>query len=265
MTFFKKSVKNSLILFFWLGVWWGAALAVGQELFLPSPLSVIECGAKLVITADFWQTVAISILRILLGTASAIIAGTLLALVTSRSRILHDLFYPILTIVKATPVASFITLAIIWMGARKLPAFICALMVFPIVWAAVSDGIKAIDKKHVEIAKVFSFSFKKKIKLIYLPTVAPYFLSACKTSIGLAWKAGVAAEVLAVSPNSIGKELFNARTYYEVPELFAWTVTVIILSLVIELAVTKLFVLLGKKFANVRNYAENRKSNKKIR
>jgi len=258
MKFFRKSLKFLLILLFWLGVWELAALAVGQELFMPSPISVIVCGAKLIFTPLFWHTIAVSIFRIVLGTVIAIISGTLLALVTSKSKILNDLFYPMLTIVKATPVASFITLAIIWMGARRLPIFICSLMVFPIVWAAVSDGINSIDKKHKELAQVFGFSLKIKFKLIYIPSVAPYFLSACKTSIGLAWKAGVAAEVLAVSPDSIGKQLFNARTYYEIPELFAWTITVIILSLIIEFTMTKIFGYLGKKYAYVRNYAENK-------
>lgn len=258
MKAFKKTFKILFILLFWLGVWELAALAVGQELFLPTPFSVIACLSRLIFTELFWQTIALSILRIVLGTVIAIVLGTLLALVTSRQKLLYDLFYPMLTIVKATPVASFITLAIIWMGARKLPIFICALMVFPIVWAAVSDGIKAISKKHIELAYVFKFSRKKRIKLIYIPTVAPYFLSTCKTSVGLAWKAGVAAEVLAVSPDSIGKQLFEARTYYEIPELFAWTITVIILSLVIELAMAKIFGYLGKKYAYVRNYAENK-------
>lgn len=248
----KKSTKYILILAFWLGVWELAALAVGQDLFLPTPFYVIACGAKLITTAMFWKTVAVSVFRIFLGTFAAIIGGTVLAIITSKSKILYELFYPLLTIVKATPVASFITLVIIWLGAKSVPVFICALMVFPIVWAAVSDGIKSIDKKHLELAKVFEFSKKKKLKLIYLPSVAPFFLSAFKTSIGLAWKAGVAAEVLAVSPDSIGKQLFNARTYYEIPELFAWTITVIILSLVIEVAATKIFAHIGNKYAYVR-------------
>ena len=252
MRIFKRSIKVLLIALFWLGVWELAALAVGQELFLPSPVSVIVCCTKLIVTAEFWRTIAVSVFRIFLGTFAAIILGTVLAIITSRSRILYELFYPLLTIIKATPVASFITLVLIWMGARRVPVFICALMVFPIVWAAVGDGIKAIDKKLKDVATVFGFSVKKKIKLMYIPGIAPFFLSACKTSIGLAWKAGVAAEVLAVSPDSIGKQLFNARTYYEIPELFAWTITVIILSLVIEIFVTKIFAYLGKKYAYVR-------------
>lgn len=248
MIVFKKIAKYILILAFWLGVWELAALAVGQELFLPTPFSVMACGAELIMTSLFWKTIAVSVWRIFFGTFAAIVGGTLFAVITARSKVLYELFYPLLTIVKATPVASFITLVIIWMGAKKVPVFICALMVFPIVWAAVSDGIKAIDKKHMELAKIFNFSKKKKMKLIYLPSIAPFFLSAFKTSIGLAWKAGVAAEVLAVSPNSIGKQLFNARTYYEIPELFAWTITVIVLSLIIEAVVTKIFTHIGKRY-----------------
>ena len=250
----KKALKFAFILLFWLAVWEIAALIVDQELFMPSPFAVIVTGARLITTSLFWKTIGITVFRIILGTACAILIGVAFAILTSRAKILYDLFYPMLTIIKATPVASFITLALIWMGASRLPVFICSLMVFPIVWAAVSDGIRAIDKKHMELAKVFNFSLKKKLSLIYVPTVAPYFLSACNTSIGLAWKAGVAAEVLAVSPNSIGKQLFNARTYYEIPELFAWTITVIILSLVIEFAFSKLFGRISKKWrCNVKN------------
>ena len=252
MKILKPALKYFLITLFWLGVWEIASLAVGQELFLPSPLSVIACGAKLITTTLFWKTIALSVWRIFLGTFTAVIGGSLLAVITTRSKLLHRLFYPMLTIVKATPVASFITLAIIWMGSKRVPVFICALMVFPIVWAAVSDGIYSIDKKHLELANIFKFSNKKKIKLIFAPTVAPYFLSSVRTSIGLAWKAGVAAEVLAVSPDSIGKQLFNARTYYEIPELFAWTITVIILSLILETAVTKIFTRIGKRYAYMR-------------
>lgn len=253
----KKILKIFLIALFWIGVWELVALTVNQELFVPSPVSVIKCGAKLFITASFWSTILNSVFRVFLGTLIAVILGIILALITSKYNILYDLFYPFLNIVKATPVASFITLVLIWMGSKRVPVFICALMVFPIIWSAVSDGIKAIDQKHKELAQVFSFSFEKRLRIIYLPTIAPYFLSAFKTSIGLAWKAGVAAEVLAVSPNSIGKELFNAKTYYEVPELFAWTITVIILSIALETLMSKLLHLIGKKYSFVRSYAEN--------
>lgn len=252
----KKLINYLFIVLFWFGVWELSALAVNQELYLPTPAAVMRCLLTLIITSEFWISLGASIFRVVLGILVSIILGVLIAVLTSRSKALHGLLYPMITIIKATPVASFIILAIIWLGASKLPVFICALMVFPIVWAAISDGIAAIDKKHEELAKVFGFSFGKRLRYIYVPTIAPYFLSACKTSIGLAWKAGVAAEVLAVSPTSIGKHLFNAKTYYEVPELFSWTITVIVLSLIIEFFVTKLLKAVERKYVHERDYAD---------
>ena len=89
-------------------------------------------------------------------------------------------------------------------------------------------------------AKVFRFSAIKRLLHITIPSVLPYFVAACKTSLGLAWKAGIAAEVLATPQNSIGKELFESKTFMETTDLFAWTVTVILLSVCME----KLFFIL---------------------
>ena len=257
MNFFKKALKRIFILAFWIGVWELLALTVGQELFLPSPITVASRLIELVPTALYWETTLSTVWRIFLGIAVATISGIILALFTTRSKFIHDLFYPLITVIKATPVASFVILAIIWMGAQKLPVFVCSLMVFPIIWAAVSDGIFAIDKKHKELATVFEFSVKKRFKFIYVPTVAPYFLSAFKTSVGLAWKAGVSAEVLGYTQNSVGGMIFDTKLYLEIPELFAWTITVILMSLFMELVLNKLFSLAGRKWAYVRHYVKN--------
>ena len=246
----KKILKSLggtlLVLAFWLAFWWFGAIRMGRELLLPSPLTVLERLLSLSITADFWTIVLWSILRVVLGILLALVFGVLLALLTSGVPFLRRLFTPLLSVIKATPVASFVILALLWLGSSALPIFISMLIVLPIVWAAVSDGISAFDKSLVEVCRVFRFPTGKRLRLLYLPTVAPYFLSACKTSIGMAWKAGVAAEILAVSPISIGKQLYEAKIYLETPDLFAWTIVVILLSLVIEKLVTLLFRSLGK-------------------
>jgi NitT/TauT family transport system permease protein len=124
------------------------------------------------------------------------------------------------------------------MGRDTLPTFISALMVLPIVWGNIHDGILSVDKQLLEVTKVYKFTPFKRIKRLYLPHVAPYFSAAVKTSIGLAWKAGIAAEILTLPPISIGKKLSDAKIYLETTDLFAWTVTVIILSLLLELVFT---------------------------
>jgi len=239
--FLRSAGITVLVIAFWLAVWWFAAYRMGRALLLPSPHAVFQKLCELILTAEFWRIVLRSILRVVLGILLAMISGVLLALLTSCSRLLYRLFYPILSVIKATPIASFVILALLWLGSSMLPVFIAMLIVLPVVWAAVSDGIGAFDRQLIETCYVFNFPFGKRLKLLYLPTVMPYFLSACKTSIGMAWKAGVAAEVLAVSPVSIGKQLFEAKIYLETEELFAWTAVVVLLSLAIEKLVTLLF------------------------
>ena len=237
----------------WLVVWILLARVVEKELLLPYPWTVLRKLGELCLSIDFWESVSLTLLRILAGIFAALFCGTVLAVITCRSSLILRLVYPIITVIRATPVASFIILIWIWLGAGKLPIFICFLMVLPIVWAGVSDGIKAVDEKLIQVCRVYKFSRWKRIRQLYIPSVLPFFLSACKTSIGMAWKAGVAAEVLAVTPISVGKHLYNAKLYLETSELFAWTAAVILLSLAIE----RLTGLLLARLGNRRSYVKD--------
>ena len=69
---------------------------------------------------------------------------------------------------------------------------------------------------------------------IFFLMVLPYFLSACRLSLGMCWKAGVAAEVIGVPSGSIGEKLYNAKIYLNTPDLFAWTIVIIVISFVFE-------------------------------
>lgn len=248
MKLLKYQVKNLIVLAFWLLLWWTLATAIDKPLLLPAPTAVLRRLLALIVTSDFWRIAASSLLRIALGTVSAVILGTILAVLTSRFKLLHALFAPVLAVIKSTPVASFIILALIWMGRDILPSFISLLMVLPIVWANVSVGIVETDKQLLEVAKVFKFSRWQVYTKIYLPAVMPYFISACRAALGLAWKAGIAAEVLTVPGYSIGKMLFESKLYWETTDLFAWTLVVILCSLVIEKVIMSAIGSLGKKY-----------------
>ena len=231
----RKLVKWFSIALFWLTLWWLAATyGVKQDLLLPSPIRGLARLGELVAERDFWIATWTSLCRIFGGILIATALGILCGILTAYSRFLRELLAPILAIVKATPVASFIILALVWISRGKLPVFISALMVLPIIWTNVEQGIRQIDPQLTEMAKVFRFSPAKRLWHITLPSVLPYFVAACKTSLGLAWKAGIAAEVLSTPQNSIGKELFESKTFMETTDLFAWTVTVILLSICME-------------------------------
>lgn len=223
---------------FWLGLWFIAARTMNKELLLPSPLSVLKRMGELAATSEFWTITAASLLRIIYGILIGITSGMILGLVTSKIPFLYKLFRPIITVIRATPVASFIILAILWIGRDTLPTFIAALMVLPIVWGNMHEGALCVDRQLLEVAKVYEFSPFKRARRLYLPQISPYFFAAVKTSIGLAWKAGIAAEILTLPPFSIGKMLSDAKVYLETVDMFAWTLTVIILSLILEFVFT---------------------------
>ncbi len=245
----KKILKNLIVLVFWLGVWQGLSMLVNKPLLLPAPPAVLGRIAELVGSLDFWHITAMSLGRILLGVICAMALGVLLALATCRSELLFSLFSPLLTVIKSTPVASFIILLILWVGRDILPSVIVVLMALPVVWSNVSTGIKETSPQLIQMARVFRFSPWRRLRRVYIPSVMPNFLAACRSCLGLAWKAGVAAEVLTVPAVSIGKMLYESKLYWETLDLFAWTVVVIICSLIIEKVLIAAIAAIGRKYS----------------
>ena len=244
---FRKPLISLAVLAFWLGLWSVAAWLVGKELLLPSPVQVVRNFCSLAVTEAFWSTVICSILRVLTGILSAVVLGVLLAILTERSPLFKTLLSPLMVLVKSTPVASFIILALIWLGRGILPAFISGLMVLPVVWANVSAGIAAQDRQLLELAAVFGLPDRRILRRITVPTVLPHLRAALSSALGLGWKAGIAAEVLTVPPRSIGKMIYESKLYLETTSLFAWTLTVILLSLLIERILLRLIRRSGRK------------------
>lgn len=219
---------------FWLAIWYIVSASVGSELLFPSPAVTLRTLAVLARQSDFWLAVGYSLMRILVGCALGIFAGTLLGIATAMSRVLYELFTPLLTVVRSTPVASFIILALVWLKRSNVAIFIAFLMVLPILWGNVSRGIRECDRDLIEMAKIFGFSRTDKLKKIYLPSISPYFFAGCSTALGLSWKAGVAAEVLSLPAHALGSELYYSKVYLETPTLFAVTLVVVLLSLLLE-------------------------------
>ena len=233
-----KLLKKATLLFFsvafWIGVWWIASLKMGKPLLLPSPLDVATTLGSLLGTADFYLVTARSLCNVMLGILIATLMGVALSLITSHVSFLRQLLLPLMTVIKATPVASFIILAWIMMGAARVPSFITVLIVLPVVWTNLDVGFQRIDPKLLEVARVYRFSIWKRLKLLVLPSLKPYFISAARTSLGLAWKAGIAAEIITMPKNTIGTMIGESKLYIMTSEMFAWTLVVILLSLAIE-------------------------------
>jgi len=238
-TMFPK-LRTATTCLFWLAVWQFAAWRVASPLFLPGPLTAAVRLGELVQTAPFWQTAGLTLCRVVLGMLWGTVLGVILACLACTGRWLDAILSPAVRVIRATPVASFILLVFLWTDRDQVPIIIAALMVLPVVWGNVVRGIRECDTKLLELAKAYRFSRLKTARLVLLPAVKPYFLSAVTTSMGLAWKSGVAAEALVLPKLAIGTQIYNTKFYLETADLFAWTVAVILLSLTLETLISLL-------------------------
>lgn len=215
---------------FWVAVWQLASMAVGQALFLPSPLAVLRTLWGLAATPLFWRSIGFSLGRIGAGFLLGLLLGCVLAGLAASFRVAEVLLRPLMMLVKATPVASFVILALVWMSSRNLSVFISFLMVLPVIYTGALSGIRAADTQLLEMAKVFRISRWRRFRAIYLPALRPSLLAAAELGLGLCWKSGVAAEVIGLPRGSIGERLFQAKNFLLTVEVFGWTLVIILLS-----------------------------------
>ena len=234
--------KNHLRLWavlFWLLVWQIAAMAMAAAyrhggLLLASPLTALGRLLELAATGAFWAAVGRSAASILGGFLLACLLGTVCAALAARFRRVRELLGPLVAVVKAVPVVSFIILALIFFSSENLSLLISALMVFPPVYLNVLEGIGHTDRQLLEMARVFRVPVSRQLRGIYLPAVLPYFRSAVSLGLGLCWKSGAAAEVIGLPAGSIGEALYTAKVYFQTGDLFAWTAVIVTISVLFE-------------------------------
>ena len=235
----KKTSLRLWAVAFWLMVWQLAAMALRAayphgELLLASPVNVLLRLGQLAVTAAFWRTVAWSGIRIFGGFLISTVLAVVLAALAAWKTWFRELMAPLVAGIKAVPVASFIILALVWLNSRSLSLFISALMVFPPVYLNVLEGICRTDRRLLEMTRVFRVPLGRRLRGIYLPQVMPHFRTAVSLGLGLCWKAGAAAEVIGMPGGSIGERLYTAKVYFQTPDLFAWTVTIVAVSVIFE-------------------------------
>ncbi len=220
--------------FIWLFIWHLASKLIAKDFLLVSPLVVLQTLFLLIQETAFWSTIFFSFMRIVSGFFLAILVGVVLALLSSRFTFIKFFLYPLTAVISATPIVSFIILALMWIPSRNLSLFISFLMVLPVIYNNTLQGILNTDKQLLEMAQVFHISLWRQILYIYLPQIMPFFVSGCTVGLGLCWKSGIAAEVIGLPSGSIGERLYEAKIYLSSAELFSWTLVIILISILFE-------------------------------
>lgn len=226
--------RRILIVLFWILAWQISDMVIQNDIIFAGPADVVRSFLSLIPEPDFWRSIGWSFGKISLGFGMAFVSGILIGSLAFQFRLLRDILEPVILLIKSIPVASFVILALIWIGSENLSIFIAFLVVFPILYVNTITGLQSTNPKLLEMARVFSVRLPERIRYIYLPALVPYLTSGCRIALGMSWKSGIAAEVIGVPTHTIGEHLYISKIYLATSDLFAWTIVIILVSAFFE-------------------------------
>lgn len=230
----RNLIKNCIILVVWLCLWQIASVITGLEFLFASPVSVFKEFCVLIRTQEFYGIILHSFIRITCGYIGSFVIAVILGGVAGKYSLVRDFLAPAMHLMKSLPVAACIIMILMWFGSENVSLIVGGMVVIPIIYTAVVQGVANMDQGMIEMAELFRMSWIKKVRYIYFPQVYPFAESSCKVALGMCWKAGVSAEVIGLATDSIGVQMYYAKLYLLSANLFVWSIMVIILSVVFE-------------------------------
>lgn len=248
-----KIFKAIAVTAFWILVWEAVACFVARDndamlLLLPRPLTVFKTWLDIAFTSEYLSAVAFTLKRVFQGFLIGIILGFGFGVATFFVKIADLMLSPMLKMIRAVPVVAITILFFALFKSDALPTSVVVLMVTPLIWQTVHDGLSAPNTLLSEMATVYKLSSFKVFYYIKLPNMMPSLITATVNALGLAWKSGIAAEVICEPNVGLGTILIEGKGMIDFSSVYAVTLTVVILSLIIEIVLKYL----AKKFIDTR-------------
>ena len=237
----QSRYKKIFIILFWILMWEIVALIINQEIYLPSPFSTFKALYDLLFSKDTYITILYSSYRTILGFLLSCFFGIILGYFCGINSFMNNLFNPLISVMRTVPVMSIIIIALLWFKDTNVPIFVAFLMCFPLIWTNTVIGIENTNIKLLQMCKIYNIKRLKIIKSIYLYSTLPHIKAGMISALGISWKVTSAAEVLSLPKYSIGRYLYDSKVYLEIPELFAWTIIIVVLSFLFEKILSMLF------------------------
>lgn len=231
----KKNQYSIYTIFILLCIWQAAAVLVHDELSVPTIQQVIVKMGEIIADKDFllviFSTVGRTFLSFLLGLAAALIFG----MISGLNKTIYQVVYPIISIFRSVPTMSIIIIALLWLGQGKAPVFIGFVIVFPLIFSIVVEGIREVDNRYIELAQCYKISMQSRIRDIYLPSIKAAVLAGMRSTMGLNFKVMIAAEVLGQPQYAVGTMIMMEKRYLDMAGVFGWSIILICIAAAVDL------------------------------
>lgn len=237
----KTRLQKAAVIIIWILIWQLGAVLVDQPLYLPTPVNTLKSVLTLIQQKTFYVSVGATILRVCVGLCLSVILGIALGALSAKVKIVGMFLDPIVSIMKPIPIMSVIILLLLWLKGSTVPVAVCIMLCFPIIYTNTLEGVLNVDKKLLEMARIYKIKRGRIFKEIIIPSLKPHIFSSIMVCIGFSWKSVVTAEVLSSPKYSMGYNLYATKLYLNTQELFAWTLVIILFSLLVEKVFKKVF------------------------
>ncbi len=221
-----------------LAFWWFAALSVPHYI-LPGPLRVWDALRRIASNGELWSNVVITLWRVAIGFIVAAVIGLPFGILLGANRWVGDFFEPVIPVLNTVSSAIWAIFAIIWFGiSNATTIFVVFMTAMPLIVTNVWQGTRTVDADFIELAKVLRMPDWKVMTKIYLPTILPYFFSGARLAFGFGWRVSLVAETIG-SSSGVGYRLRQAADLIQTDQVFAWTLTLVLLMATLEMGLLK--------------------------
>lgn len=227
-------IAQRLILLAAFVVLWLLAARNMPAFVLPGPEKTFNALLMLWRNDTLLHDIGVTFLRVFSGFLLATVVGTLAGLALGASRRLAQFFEPLLAVFNTVSSAIWAIFAIIWFGiSNATTVFVVFMTSMPLILTNVWQGAQTVERQYVELARSFRMSRVQTLLKIYLPTILPYFFSGARLAFGFGWRVSLVAETLGAS-DGIGYRLRQAGDLVQTDQVFAWTLLLVSLMLLLE-------------------------------
>jgi NitT/TauT family transport system permease protein len=221
-----------------VGIWWLFSLSMPHYI-LPGPPRVWESLKLIAGNGDLWSNLGITLGRVAAGFAVATLVGLPFGILLGANKRIGEFFEPVIPVMNTVSSAIWAIFAIIWFGiSNATTIFVVFMTAMPLIITNVWQGTRTVNADFIELARVLRMPERKVMTKIYLPTILPYFFSGARLAFGFGWRVSLVAETIG-SSSGVGYRLRQAADLIQTDQVFAWTLTLVIMMATIEMGMLK--------------------------
>lgn len=231
----KSKLYTLLSCVFFILLWQLIAIIINNDIFIPKIQQVVEAISAIFKDENSSKAIFSSFYRTMLSYILALIFSMILGVLSVVYPFFRYLMEPINSFGKTIPTMVLVVLSLVWFDKDATPFIVGFAISFPILYEGVRSGLMQIDKKIIDMTKIYEVSLKDKILKIYLPVMKFYFMSIFVSTFTLTFKVVIAGEVHGQPKFGIGSQIQLEKVNFNTSGIFAWIVIIVIISLILEI------------------------------